>query len=68
MKKHGMKLFALESGDEVTHFDMLGFTLQYELSYSNIVNMLNAGGFTCGVGEWRVEKDGSFGKYHVETI
>ncbi len=40
MKKHGMKLFALESGDEVTHFDILGFTLQYELSYSNIVNML----------------------------
>ena len=41
MKKHGMKLFALESGDEITHFDMLGFTLQYELSYSNIVHMLN---------------------------
>lgn len=40
MKKHGMKLFALESGDEVTRFDMLGFTLQYELSYSNVVNML----------------------------
>lgn len=40
MIKHGMKLFALESGDEVTHFDILGFTLQYELSYSNIVNML----------------------------
>ena len=41
MKKYGMKLFALESGDEITHFDMLGFTLQYELSYSNIVHMLN---------------------------
>ena len=41
MKKHGMSLFALESGDEVTHFDIMGFTLQYELSYSNIVHMLN---------------------------
>lgn len=40
MKAHGMKLFALESGDEITHFDILGFTLQYELCYSNIVNML----------------------------
>lgn len=40
MKKHGMKLFALETGDEVTHFDMMGFTLQYELCYSNVVNML----------------------------
>ncbi len=41
MREHGMRLFALESGDEVTHFDVLGFTLQYELSYSNIVTMLN---------------------------
>ena len=40
MKERGMKLFALESGDEVTRFDILGFTMQYELSYSNIVNML----------------------------
>lgn len=40
MKKREMKLFALESGDEVTHFDIMGFTLQYELSYSNVVNML----------------------------
>lgn len=40
MEKHGMKLWALESGDEITHFDMLGFTLQYELSYSNVVKML----------------------------
>lgn len=40
MKEHGMRLFALETGDEVTHFDIMGFTLQYELSYSNVVNML----------------------------
>ena len=44
MKAHGMKLFALESGDEITHFDILGFTLQYELCYSNIVNMLKLAG------------------------
>lgn len=44
MKEHGMKLFALESGDEITHFDILGFTLQYELCYSNIVNMLKLAG------------------------
>ena len=41
MRDNNMRLFALETGDEVTHFDILGFTLQYELSYSNIVNMLN---------------------------
>ncbi|MBP3359705.1 MAG: TIGR03960 family B12-binding radical SAM protein [Clostridia bacterium] len=41
MRERNMKLFALESGDEVGSFDFLGFTLQYELSYSNIVNMLD---------------------------
>ena len=41
MRARGMKLFALESGDEVSAFDFLGFTLQYELSYSNVVNMLD---------------------------
>ena len=44
MRLHGMRLFALESGDEITHFDILGFTLQYEMSYSNIVHMLNLAG------------------------
>ena len=40
MAAHNMRLWALESGDEITHFDFLGFTLQYELSYSNVVKML----------------------------
>lgn len=44
MRQRNMKLFALESGDEVTDFDFLGFTLQYELSYSNVVNMLDLAG------------------------
>ena len=39
MIKYSIPLFALETGDDVTHFDVLGFTLQYELSYSNFVNM-----------------------------
>ncbi len=44
MRENGEKLFALESGDEVTHFDILGITLQYELSYSNVINMLDLAG------------------------
>jgi len=44
MRERSMKLFALESGDEVSTFDILGFTLQYELSYSNVLNMLNLAG------------------------
>ncbi len=44
MRNRGMKLFSLETGDEVIGFDMLGFTLQYELSYSNVINMLDLAG------------------------
>lgn len=40
MYENNIKLFALETGDAVTNFDFLGFTLLYELSYSNVVNML----------------------------
>lgn len=31
----------------------------------NIVNFLNVAGFTCGIGEWRTEKSGDFGMFHV---
>lgn len=44
MRAEGRRLFALETGDEVTNFDILGFTLQYELCYSNVVNMLKLAG------------------------
>ena len=37
-------LYALESGDPLDCFDFIGFTLQYELSYTNILNMLELGG------------------------
>lgn len=38
-----MPLFALESRDGLDEFDMIGFTLQYELSYTGILNMLDMG-------------------------
>ena len=44
MRKHNVPLFALESGDNVRDFDMIGFTLQYEMSYTNILNMLDLAG------------------------
>lgn len=36
------------------------------MSLEDIINVLNCGGYVCGLGEWRPEKDGSFGTYHVE--
>ncbi len=44
MRREGIRLYALESGDPVADFDMIGFTLQYELSYSNVLNMLDLAG------------------------
>lgn len=43
LRKADMPLFALESGDALSGFDVIGFTLQYELSYSNVLNMLDLG-------------------------
>lgn len=40
MKENSLPLWALESQDPVKDFDMIGFTIGYEMSYSNILNML----------------------------
>ncbi len=44
MVEKNLPLYALESGDPVKDFDFIGFTLQYELSYTNILNMLKLAG------------------------
>lgn len=44
MRKNNIKLFALESRDEIKNFDFVGFTLQYEMSYTNVINMLDLAG------------------------
>lgn len=40
LEKRDMPLFALESRDPLSAFDMLGFSLQYEMSYTNVLEML----------------------------
>lgn len=44
MRKENIRLFTLESKDYIDKFDFIGFTLQYEMSYTNIVNMLDLAG------------------------
>lgn len=43
MRKEGIPLFTLENKEPIKNFDFVGFTLQYEMSYTNIINMLNLG-------------------------
>ena len=44
MRQNNIPLFALESRDPIKDFDFIGFTLQYELSYTNVLNMLDLAG------------------------
>lgn len=44
MRENSIPLWALESGDSIKDFDLIGFTLQYELSFSNVLNMLDLAG------------------------
>ena len=43
LRKNKIPLYGLERKDELTAFDFIGFTLQYEMSYTNVLNMLDLG-------------------------
>ncbi|MEI3518952.1 MAG: hypothetical protein V8R14_06055 [Clostridia bacterium] len=44
MRENGRELFTLETLTPIREMDIVGFTLQYELCYTNILNMLELGG------------------------
>ncbi len=44
MRENGIPLYALESRDSIKDFDFIGFTLQYEMAYTNVLNMLDLAG------------------------
>ncbi|MDO9529739.1 MAG: TIGR03960 family B12-binding radical SAM protein [Syntrophales bacterium] len=44
MRKNNIMLSSLESRAPLKNFDIVGFSLQYELSYTNVLNMLELGG------------------------
>jgi len=44
LRENHIPLYALESKDSLSEFNFLGFTLQYEMSYTNILNMLDMAG------------------------
>ena len=47
-------------------------TLEYNASgaitLEQIFNIISAGGYTAGIGEWRPERDGTFGRFHIEAV
>jgi len=44
MREEGIPLYSLESYRPLTDFEVVGFSLQYELSATNILNMLDLAG------------------------
>ena len=44
MRREGLLLYGLESGDPISDFDIIGFPLGYEMAYSNVLNMLDLAG------------------------
>lgn len=50
----------------------MDLTLEYnasgDITLEQILNIINVGGYGCGLGEWRPERDGINGRYHVDTI
>ncbi|MGE4485619.1 MAG: TIGR03960 family B12-binding radical SAM protein [Oscillospiraceae bacterium] len=44
MRKAGIPLFALESGDYIRDFDIIAFSLGYEMAYTSVLNMLSLAG------------------------
>ena len=56
MRSEGIPLFALESQDPVRDFDFLGITLQFEMCYTNILQILDLSGIPLSAHE-RTEKD-----------
>lgn len=56
MREEGLPLYTLETFTPVAELDLLGFTLQYEMSFTNILNMLQLGGIPLRAKE-RMEED-----------
>lgn len=46
---------------------VISYNANGQHSIDDIINIINAGGYICGVGEWRPERDGQYGMYHVAT-
>lgn len=45
----------------------VSFNKNGQHTLEQIINIINAGGYACGIGEWRPERDGQYGMFHVAT-
>jgi len=72
MREAGIPLYSLESRRPLAEFDIIGFSLQYELNYTNVLNMLDLAGLSPLAAE-RGDADpliigGGSGTYNAEPL
>ena len=72
MRRAGIPLYSLESRRPLADFDIIGFSLQYELNYTNVLNMLDLAGLSPLAAE-RGDADpliigGGSGTYNAEPL
>ncbi|MGC8787740.1 MAG: TIGR03960 family B12-binding radical SAM protein [Anaerolineae bacterium] len=72
MRQAGIPLFSLESRRPIRDFDLLGFSLQYELNYSNVLTMLDLAGIPLLAsqrdGSWPLVMAGGTCTYNAEPL
>jgi radical SAM family uncharacterized protein len=51
LRTHGLPLYSLETFTPLSGFDVLGFSLQYEICYTNVLTMLDLGGIPLKAGD-----------------
>ncbi|UCF64570.1 MAG: TIGR03960 family B12-binding radical SAM protein [bacterium] len=72
LREKNIPLFSLESRTSLADFDWIGFTLQYELTYSNILNMLSLAGIPLRSkdrhGKWPLVVGGGPSTYNPEPL
>jgi hypothetical protein len=74
MPREDMVKIAMGTSDIRYRAEFQGWTAKVRVTYNTrvlsaaqIINLFNLAGFGVGVGEWRPERDGQFGRFHVAT-
>ena len=68
MVRVGMGTADIRFRGQVDHWSadlIISYNTNGPYDLESIINIINAGGYVCGVGEWRPEKDGQYGQFHV---
>ncbi|MCL6430831.1 MAG: B12-binding domain-containing radical SAM protein, partial [Anaerolineae bacterium] len=72
MRRAEIPLYSLETRHPLAEFDVVGFTLQYELNYTNVLEMLDLAGIPLHSGErderWPLVIAGGSSNYNPEPL